>query len=108
MMSREHITIISAPRFLLPFARAECSPLEVCLKGTFKTQSQTFVWLFFLAFRLLLAATAEHNKLQMLITFQLSVLTGRSHVLFFRESADTKKGPCGPFVIRYSEVISAS
>ncbi|SPL65926.1 hypothetical protein OHAE_1793 [Ochrobactrum soli] len=41
----------------------------------------------------------------MLITFQLSVLTGRSHVLFFRESADTTKGPCGPFVIRYSEAF---
>gem|GEM_PF-969589 len=49
-MGNRHIKIISALRFLLPFAQAECSPLEVCLKGTFKTQSQTFVWLFFLAF----------------------------------------------------------
>ncbi len=45
-MGTGHIKIISALRFLLPFAQAECSPLEVCLKGTFKTQSQTFVWLF--------------------------------------------------------------
>ncbi|MFQ0813557.1 hypothetical protein AVM02_11150 [Brucella anthropi] len=50
-MGRRHIKIISALRFLLPFAQAECSPLEVCLKGTFKTQSQTFVWLFFWLFR---------------------------------------------------------
>ncbi|SUA65012.1 Uncharacterised protein [Brucella anthropi] len=49
-MGNRHIKIISALRFLLPFAQAECSPLEVCLKGTFKTQSQTFVWLFFFFF----------------------------------------------------------
>ena len=46
-MGNRHIKVISALRFLLPFAQAECSPLEVCLEGTFKTQSQTFVWLFF-------------------------------------------------------------
>ncbi|ERI13873.1 hypothetical protein O206_05650 [Ochrobactrum sp. EGD-AQ16] len=49
-MGNRHIKVISALRFLLPFARAECSPLEVCLEGTFKTQSQTFVWLFFWLF----------------------------------------------------------
>ncbi|MDH7787917.1 hypothetical protein QBD01_003951 [Ochrobactrum sp. 19YEA23] len=79
-MSREHITIISAPRFLLPFARAECSPLEVCLKGTFKTQSQTFVWLFFWLFACFLAVMAELNKLQIPFVFQLSVLTGASTI----------------------------
>lgn len=70
-MGRRHIKIISALRFLLPFAQAECSPLEVCLKGTFKTQSQTFVWLFFWLFA----------------------------KLPFPGSLDTKKGPFGPLVI---------
>ncbi|WP_343314819.1 hypothetical protein AAIB41_06285 [Brucella sp. BE17] len=69
MMGKWHIKVILALRFLLPFAQAECSPLEVCLKGTFKTQSQTLVWLFFWLLP--------------------------SAVFFF--TIDKKKGPFGPF-----------
>ncbi|KXO76118.1 hypothetical protein AYJ56_05470 [Brucella anthropi] len=73
-MGNRHIKVISALRFLLPFAQAECSPLEVCLKGTFKTQSQTFVWLFFWLF---------------------------ARPPLFLRSIETKKGPFGPFVIPF-------
>ncbi|SPU61354.1 Uncharacterised protein [Brucella melitensis] len=75
---RMHIKIISVLRSSSHFAQAECSPLEVCLNGTFKIQKPDVC----LAFFWLLPGCPFLND-------------------------EYEKGPCGPLVIFLLILISA-